>query len=75
MFSIFYNESVVHTAGVRPTCTHFNLTGVQKGKYRMRAGDGGVENETWGGEVENEKRYRTTGIKRYRCQPHPGLQG
>ena len=44
----------MHTAGVRPTCTQFNLTGVQKGKYIMRAGDGEVENESGGRGVENE---------------------
>ena len=56
------------------------------GEWRMRTEGGGMENESGGGgasvtpdyrdiEVSVPASPRTTGIKRYRCQPHPGLQG
>ena len=56
------------------------------GEWRMRTEGGGMENESGAGgasltpdyrdiEVSVPASPRTTGIKRYRCQPHPGLQG
>ena len=58
----------------------FGSTGME---WRMRVRDGGVETGSETGSVAKKKEKknlrpvspRTTGIKCYRCQPQPGLQG